>query len=292
MIEWVRLRNFQIHEDRLFALAPVTSVVGPTGSGKSSLVRALHWLLFNQPDGLDFLRHDADEVTVSALIDSKILSRSRSKKHNTYEFDGKTYHALGRGGVPDPIRDFLSADRINFSKQADPYFWFSSSQTDVSRALNEVLDLSLIDQSLDFASRSVKSSRDSLQDAQNRSRTHQEAIQTLGWTDTAFNDLNALESVLGALAEVRGRIEILEGWLVEWEGLEGLVGEVPDLSEWEMVVAEGEGVGKRIGVFERWLEEWERNEQDLARREREWQELEAELRKTAEACPECGRPFP
>lgn len=291
MIEWVRLRNFQAHEDRLFALGPVTTVVGPTGSGKSSLVRAIHWLLFNQPDGLDFLRHDAEAVSVSAKIDSKILSRSRSKKHNVYEFDGKTYHALGRGGVPDPIRDFLAADRINFSKQADPYFWFSSSQTDVSRALNEVLDLSLIDQSLDFASKSVSAARDSLKDAQNRSRTHQEALQALGWTDSAFERLNALESVLGALEEVRGRIEHLEGWLREWEELEGLAGELPDLEEWRKVIEEREAIGSRIDRLEGWLREWDVATDVLGRREREWKELEKELAGIAETCPECGRPF-
>ena len=288
MIEWVTLENFQKHQNRTFRFGPVTTLVGPTGSGKSSLVRALYWLFFNKPDGDQFVRHGSKLCTVTASIDGHVLSRSRGKGVNSYALDGVEYKALGRGSVPVAVREFLRADPVNFARQAEPYFWFSGTQGEVSRSLNELVDLSLIDDSLAFAAKSISDAKQRRQDAQDRVRMHQEAIRSLEWTDRTGIALDALESLLEALATVRQKRVRLEGVLGEIRARSRSAGVVPDLGRVGVVVGMLESArGRRAGLG-RVLGSIAGHESAMGEESEALREVEQKLEGMT-VCPTCGR---
>ncbi len=289
MIDWVTLEGFQKHQNRTFRLGPVTTLVGPTGSGKSSLVRALYWLCFNKPDGDHFVRHGSKLCTVTASIDGRILSRSKGKGVNSYTLDGVEYKALGRGSVPQAVSEFLRTDPINFARQAEPYFWFSGTQGEVSRSLNELVDLSLIDDSLAFAAKSVAKAKEDRQEAQNRVRMHQEAIQNLNWTDRTRKALDALESLLGALEVVHVKRARLRALLEEIEARSGPMGKVPDLSRLGTTMGMLESVRNRRRELGRLLGSIADHESALAVEVDRLAEVNRKLEEIT-VCPACGRP--
>lgn len=147
MIEKLRLRNFQAHEKLTIELDPkITTVIGPSDSGKSSIVRALKWLVFNRPSGNEFLRKGSDNVSVSISFDDSKAQRAKGTQ-NIYKIDGQKLEAFG-SDVPAHITKALNLSEINFQFQHDSPFWFAETAGEVSRQLNKIVNLECIDNTL------------------------------------------------------------------------------------------------------------------------------------------------
>lgn len=101
------IENFQSHKYTEIDFVPGLNVfVGPSDSGKSSILRALKWVLFNQPRGKHFIREGASQCRVCLIFDDGTeLVRIRGKSENRYllrTVDGKEeiYESLGQGPHP------------------------------------------------------------------------------------------------------------------------------------------------------------------------------------------------
>lgn len=189
----LKLCDFQAHEERLVQFGRgITTIKGPTDVGKSAVIRALRWLCLNDFAGDDFIREGAKSANVELIVreDKKNIIVRHKGRHNLYTLDGEEYKAFGQGGVPDEIRKLLNLSEINFQGQHDSPFWFNESAGEVSRRLNAVIDLSVIDSSLSYIAAQVRL-------AQERGSVVQERL------DDAEKELAELESQ-------RGRIEAFQ----------------------------------------------------------------------------------
>lgn len=155
MLESIALRNFQVHEDLIVEFSPtITTIKGPTDKGKSAVLRALRWVCLNDVAGADFIREGAKRVTITLHVtDGKgshsTISRSKSTDGhvNLYVWDDREFKAFGQS-VPPDIAHALALNEINFQGQHDPPFWFADTAGEVSRKLNAVIDLTIIDTAL------------------------------------------------------------------------------------------------------------------------------------------------
>ena len=155
MLKKLELINFQIHKHLVVDLSDtVTTIIGPSDEGKSAIKRALMWVCLNQPAGNDFMNWDegVNNVSVSLTTDLGIVTRSWNKGENLYTLkypdkDIKEYKAFGRN-VPEPIEQFLQMSNVNFQGQHDQPFWFCNTSGEVSRNLNKIVNLDLIDTTL------------------------------------------------------------------------------------------------------------------------------------------------
>lgn len=80
------IENFQSHVHTELTFHPGLNVlVGPSDSGKSAILRALRWVLFNYPRGMEMIREGASRCQVTLELDdgTKII-RTRSKSINRY----------------------------------------------------------------------------------------------------------------------------------------------------------------------------------------------------------------
>lgn len=80
------IENFQSHERTEITFSDGLNVfVGPSDSGKSAILRALRWVLYNQPRGSDFIRTGASRCRVTlTLSDGTQIVRERSSSVNRY----------------------------------------------------------------------------------------------------------------------------------------------------------------------------------------------------------------
>lgn len=148
MVERLHIENFQAHRDLDIKLDPhVTTIIGPSDVGKSSIIRAITWLATNKPAGRDFIREGADKAVVTLTIDDIDIVRTRGKSLNEYRRGGNVYKAFGND-VPPDVSELLNLDSINFQGQHDAPFWFSETAGEVSRQLNDIVDLGIIDRTL------------------------------------------------------------------------------------------------------------------------------------------------
>ena len=138
-IKKIILRNFRSHEKTVVELSPgMNAIVGPSGSGKSSILRALQWVFFNEPRGTDYIQWGKDSCYVKVILsDGAAVTRTRTKAENSYTVrmsDGKTVKLqnLPSKGPPALVRDVLGIGRGNVRWQHEGPFLLSESPKEVS----------------------------------------------------------------------------------------------------------------------------------------------------------------
>ena len=83
------VENFQAHAHTAIETAPcgkLTVITGSSDSGKTAILRALKWLLLNDPQGTDYIRVGASFARVTAEFESgHTVIRERTKATNRYK---------------------------------------------------------------------------------------------------------------------------------------------------------------------------------------------------------------
>lgn len=119
MIRCLTLENFMAHGRTELALGPgLTALTGPNNVGKSAVVEALRCLALN-PSPRHVIRHGAKEARVTLeLADGTRVVWIRKKASAGYELwrpgaeKAEEFWKLGRGGVPEEIREVLRLDLV------------------------------------------------------------------------------------------------------------------------------------------------------------------------------------
>jgi hypothetical protein len=214
MLEHLCLRNFQCHKVLDLELGPgVTTLVGPTGSGKTAALRGLLWLTLNQILGTDFIRWGAAYASGRLDLDGHSLIRKRGRG-NTYKLDGEVLKAFGPGKVPAPVAGLLNLSQVNFQQQLDPPFWFTGSPAQVSRELNAIINLGEIDRVLEAAAREVLRSGTNVSLTRQRLRDARQARKELRWVVEFDRNLKQLEDLRQKQAAKRQKRQELQFFVV------------------------------------------------------------------------------
>lgn len=159
-IKEITLENFQTHKNTRIEFSPnFNVVVGSSRSGKSSLCRAIDFLLYNNWYE-DYQRFYTDATTITAkLSDGKIITRTKSSKVNKvtieepsgkvqrFESFGTSYpseviSALGVAPIDIGTKDPILA---NVANQDDPLFLLYTTGTDKTKVLSRLSGLHWID---------------------------------------------------------------------------------------------------------------------------------------------------
>lgn len=151
MIEKIEIHNFQSHKATVLELdAKVNTLQGNSDCGKSAVLRALQWLIFN-PAGdyfiSDWARKGKTQIAPCEVIvyaNGHKIVRRRDKDFNGYYLDDEMFEAT-RNTVPKKISDILNLGEVNVQRQLDPPFLLSMSAGEVSRYINNLVNLTRID---------------------------------------------------------------------------------------------------------------------------------------------------
>ena len=210
MIESLKIQNFQAHAKLTLKLDAVTSITGPSDVGKSAIIRALRWVSQNQPAGDAFLKDGTEGVSVRLTVDGHEICRRRSKGKNEYLLDGDVFKAFGNE-VPEPIRDVLRIGPENFQQQHDAPFWLSLSAGEVSKKLNEVVDLDVIDSALSFLDKEVRQRKAECKVGTQRLTEAETQVGRLNWVLEAKEDADAVQAAEQLkLTEYRSAVGLAE----------------------------------------------------------------------------------
>ncbi|HEX9059594.1 MAG TPA: AAA family ATPase [Clostridia bacterium] len=163
-IESIIIENFQSHEYTVLELSGGLNVImGPSDHGKSAIVRAIKWVLYNEPRGSEFIRHGASFARVALKLSngSKII-RERSKSKNRYTIvkpDGEEFIMEGFGnevpeevvknhGIPKVSLDVGMNAALNISDQLEAPFMLSESGSTRAKAIGRLTGVHVIDSAL------------------------------------------------------------------------------------------------------------------------------------------------
>jgi chromosome segregation ATPase len=213
MLESLLVEHFQIHEKKIIDLSPeVTTIVGPNDVGKSALLRALGWVTLNVPSGADFIGEfgAAPFARATLKFDGHKVIRKRSTTTNLYKLDDAVYRSFGIGSVPEDIAKALNVSEANFQWQLEPHFWFSDTAGQVSKKLNQIINLTSIDTSLANVASELRKAKATVEVTQDRLKESKEELQSLKWVQEFNEDLHELESIQDQIDELDDSILPLE----------------------------------------------------------------------------------
>jgi len=296
----VKIVNFQKHEKLTIDFDhPVVCIVGESDCGKSSILRAIRWLVSNRPGGESFIRHGTSHSRVSVVIDDgETVTRRRDKGgKNLYKIGDREFTAFGVS-VPDEIQSFLNIGEISLQRQHDPPFWFSLSPGEVSKELNQIVNLSLIDSTLANAASELRKAKAATEICEDRLKFVKQELEDYAFAKEMDTDLREIEELQEQIDGKASQIDQAERFLKKWtEALESKkiasernLDAGNDIAEIESIREKLEEVSERLEQVEQLSTKWE---QACRRKEESLKVLkEAESKFTAmkgKSCPLCGQ---
>ena len=81
MLSCLSIENFQSHEHSFLEFSKGINVItGSSDSGKTAILRALYWIIWNRPQGDSFKSWWGGDTKCSLVIDKKFgITRSKDK---------------------------------------------------------------------------------------------------------------------------------------------------------------------------------------------------------------------
>lgn len=200
MILKVEIENFQSHKKTTVDFEKGLNVITGSGDqGKSAILKAIFWVITNKPDGDEFISHWVKKngkpnknCSVTIYTEKGYVKRVKGKD-NYYDVNGNTLTAFGRN-VPEEVTDFLNLGDLNIQTQFESHFLLSESDSEVSRVLNSITNLDIIDTTLSNANTFIRS-------AKSKEKHISEDISA---TEAQLESFQGIEKVGEDITKIRG----------------------------------------------------------------------------------------
>ena len=248
-LEQIKIQNFQSHKNTELNLnSGINAITGSSDVGKSSITRAIYWVLTNRPTGTAFQSYWANKegTTIELVLDGVPVKRIRSKAKNSYEL-GKTKFDVVKTDVPEEVLQFLNLSDVNIQNQHDKYFLLQDSAGEVAKKLNSVANLEIID----FALKEVNS--DISQNSGRINNTEVEIYELKNKLE-GFKHLDGIESLLKKLSTQIAEQEEIEITLCNLHdligGIEAVEEDLQNLDLWLNIENDMQPLLKKIDLFQ------------------------------------------
>lgn len=196
MITKIKLHNFQCHRNLELDLGRSTVLQGGSNHGKTAVLRAFYWVLFNEAPH-DFVSYwvqkklkkgfafkDDAYTSVVVEVDGHVIERKRSNDFNGYIVDGTIYEAL-RTDVPEAVTKIFNLADASVQKQFDVPFLLAETPGEASRYLNSLAGLECVDEILSIAKRKVAETADLVNGATESVESLEKDVKSYGWVKDA-----------------------------------------------------------------------------------------------------------
>lgn len=235
-IEKVTIENFQSHKDTQITFSRgLNVIIGASDHGKSAIVRAIKWVLYNEPRGNDYIRQGTNYAKVTLkMSNGYTITRERTASKNRYILKDKEgnssifegfgsevpYEVVRAHGIPKVILDTDKKSCINIGEQLEGPFLISESGSLRAKAIGRMTGLHVLDKSI------KDSAIDLRRENQTKDRLNNE-LEDIKDKLLEFKDLDILEeklkqskNIITKLENSIDKIEKLETKRLELEDIE------------------------------------------------------------------------
>jgi len=224
MIKSVSIQNFQSHaKTELDFHEGVNVIVGTTDGGKTAIIRALRWLIWNRPSG-DALRSRWGGATnVQLETEEGVITRSKDKIDKyTLRLKGQEdieFKAIGTS-VPTEIQRVLNISEINLQNQHDSTFLLSDTPGAVATHFNKVARLDRIDTATSAINGWIRGLKSDVSHLETDIATEKAKLPQFENLEKFEIEIEALEQMEGKAVTMRSRYSTLEKDIVRITNLE------------------------------------------------------------------------
>ena len=255
MIKKLVLSHFQCHKKKSIEFDPGVNIIGgPSDTGKSSIIRALKWVIFNKPAGDSFRRHGSKRTVAKLFTDEHTIIRTKTNSINTYELDGATLKSFGTAPPPE-VEEAIQLSPINFQEQHDSPFMLSETAGECGRMLNKMVDLEVIDRALKNLNRLLSKTK-------NDENYNKEHLNELKERLSKYDFLGDMRDALNDLQEKKADIDRIK---MNMNSLSLITEELSVVEEKLAAIPDCASILKQIEVIERTGEKYELMRQECER---------------------------
>lgn len=203
MLKQIELFNYESHVHSIIDLTEGINVFsGSSGQGKSSIRRAITWVMTNKPNGSAMISWSAfntkgvqtEPCRVILTFDDLVIERQKGPTLNGYLINNeKVLEAVGTS-LPDEVASLLNVSDINHEDQLGSPFLLSESSGEVARYLNRIVNLDEADRfQSEVESKRQKCNKD-IATTEGSIKRLTESVESLSWLDKAESLISQIES--------------------------------------------------------------------------------------------------
>jgi len=230
MIKSLTLQNFQSHKQSTLEFDPgVNVIIGPSDSGKTAIIRALRWLVWNRPSGDAFRSTWGGDTDVLILIENCLLSR-RKGKTDQYFLEDTEFKAFGKE-VPAEIIQALNLNEINLQQQLDSPFLLTSTPGEVAKHFNKIAHLDQIDEGNSKVQKWIREIEQDISSSNKQLIQFTEDLEKFEHLDKFEIDVEVLEGMEGKMIQQINSKRALDKLCVDLNEVEGLIAEQEKITE-------------------------------------------------------------
>lgn len=305
MITDIVIEDYQAIKRADLALGQFTVVTGPTGSGKSAVIRAMKLVAFNAR-GTTYVRHGA--TTCRAVLGFAeetlavaITRGGRGKDSYRIATAGPVVVELTKlaGAVPEEVSRLLKLSDLNFAGQFDRPYLLAETGSTVARVLGELTNVTLVfDAAREANRRRLEIARDLKAAEASVERLKDQALAYRGLKERRTAAFEAREH-LDCMRQITQRVVRLselasgcEHWRQVLSKAEASVIEVPSADTLDTMmarIARLRSLYAQHGEAVRAARTWEKTADAEARGESAAHEALHEALVAAGVCPTCGQ---
>lgn len=212
----IRLYRFQGYTDETVYLGRTTNAIrGMSDSGKSSISRAINWVLYNRPVKAvaEYVAYDEEHCFVTVFFsDNTAITRGRRRDENYYILDknGKKTEFKGFGfevppeiteahGMPRVVFDDNYSMSLNVGMQNDPVFLFDDSDSRKSKLLGKISGAERMDGGIDVINTWNRTAVAARKDLLARVKKLNESIKAYDYLDDMIGLVDGLEDLANTI---------------------------------------------------------------------------------------------
>lgn len=270
MIDSLKIKNIQSHKNsELHFSSGINCIVGTSNNGKSAVLRALNWAIYNRPLGIDILcSHWAldkkgkqiSEMSVTVEKDGEELVRRKSATRNEYQIEDDVLEAV-RTDVPEQVSKFFNLNEVNVQRQLDAPFLLSLSSGEVAKFFNKMVRLDVIDKVLTNAEQTRRKTKSLIEQTEDSIKNYENILEKYSWLPKVEKLLKKYENVESLNSEVTEKYESLNLLVEKYKQavqkskkLSSFIEHKKIISEYEKAKCENNQIENRINILKNTIE--------------------------------------
>jgi exonuclease SbcC len=287
----VIIENFQSHgRSELEFGRGLNVIIGPSDNGKSAVLRAIRWALYNEPRGSEFVRSGARECRVTVtmsdgaeIVRELTLTKSGAPARNRYivkmpDAEPQVYEGFGievpaevikAHGMPQVQLDTDKRVFLSFGSQLEGPFLMAESGSLRARAIGRLLGVHVVDAAMRNTQRDQRSVKQETARLEQRLEQYDQDLQHYADIPEQEEKLERAEAFLAMAEEYRTRLTRLEALREQLEQSEreeillgARLGALAELPEAERQLKQAEELHRQEARLERLAQEIGRVDQE------------------------------
>jgi exonuclease SbcC len=215
MILSLHLVNFETHKDTWIEfVSGITVIKGSTDQGKSSIRRALTYVVFSKPvQGRAGDKSKDSHVTIRCSgIPAITRGRTGGKKgKNYYKIDSKEISGGAdplkafKRAVPEEITRMLDLSEVNIQEQFKEYYLLQSTAGQVAKTIHKLLGMDMVDKTAKVANSAIAVQARLLESRKTQIKNIKADIKKYDYVEGLESELSDLEVAIQKYEELEAK---------------------------------------------------------------------------------------